>query len=346
MISIEELTAFGSAVLQRHGVPAADADLVSASLVTADAWGHASHGMLRLGWYIARLDSGVMHAVTELSTIADLGALVVVDGNDGIGQIITDRACTLAVERAKLHGVGVVTVRNSNHFGTAAYWTRRMAEAGTVGMLFTNGSPAMAPWGGREKTVGANPWSVASPGGTHDAVVLDIAGTNVARGKIYSALNKNQPIPNTWAIDVDGVPTTDPQRAIDGILMPVGGHKGYGISFMMDILAGVLTGSQFATGVKGPYIPDAKSGCGHLVIAIDIEAAIGSETFDTRIDRLIDITKSVPLADGVEEIFYPGEIESRAERVAQNSGILLADKTLHELKALADACGVSWGPST
>jgi len=233
MIAVQSLKRFGAAVLRKHGLPNADAELVSASLATADAWGHPSHGMLRLGWYVARLRSGAMKAVTEVTTVVDVGALVVVDGNDGVGQIVTDRACTLAVERAKRYGVGLVAVRNSNHFGTAAYWTKRMAEAGSVGMLFTNGSPAMAPWGGREKTVGANPWSVAAPAGRHDAVVLDIAGTNVARGKIYSALNKSETIPATWAIDVDGVPTTDPQRAIDGILMPVGGHKGYGISFIM-----------------------------------------------------------------------------------------------------------------
>ena len=342
MIALDELERFGSAVLRKHGVPAADADLVAASLVAADAWGHSSHGMLRLSWYIARLESGAMAAVTQPSTVVDTGALVVMDGHDGVGQIVTEQACSLAVERSRLHGVGLVAVRNSNHFGTAAYWTRRMARAGAVGLLYTNGSPAMAPWGGREKTVGANPWSVASPGGSHSPVVLDIAGTNVARGKIYSALNKGESIPDTWAIDVDGVPTTDPQRAIDGILMPVGGHKGYGISFMMDILAGVLTGSRFGTDVVGPYVPDQPSGCGHLAIAIDIETALGAEAFNARIDDLIALTKSVALAEGTSEIFYPGEIESRAEAVAMETGVYLPEKTISELRRLGEASGVPW----
>ena len=152
------LTAFGIDVLTSLGVPDEDAALVSDSLVTADLWGHPSHGMLRLGWYVARLRSGVMATVTAPETVVDAGAIAVLDGREGIGQVVTDRACQEAVRRAQQHGVGVVAVRNSNHFGTAAYWTRRIADAGCAGILTTNGSPAMAPWGGREKTVGANPW--------------------------------------------------------------------------------------------------------------------------------------------------------------------------------------------
>jgi LDH2 family malate/lactate/ureidoglycolate dehydrogenase len=298
--------------------------------------------MLRLDWYIARLKTGAMKAVSELTTLIDLGALAVVDGNDGIGQVVTDRACTSATERAKSHGVGLVAVRNSNHFGTAAYWTRRMANAGVVGILTTNGSPAMAPWGGKEKTVGANPWSIATPGGSHGTVALDIANTNVARGKIYSALQKGQTIPDTWAIGADGKSTIDPLKAIDGILLPVGGHKGYGISFMMDVLSGVLTGSGFATDVIGPYMPEGRSRAGHLVVAIDIESVIGRAEFDNRIDQLIDLTKAVPLADGADEIFYPGEIENRAEARAIVGGVTLPERTVAELRALAADAGVAF----
>jgi LDH2 family malate/lactate/ureidoglycolate dehydrogenase len=340
--SMSQLTNLGEAILEGHGVPKADARLVAESLVVADAWGHPSHGMLRLPWYVARLKSGAMHAVTEEAVLVDVGALAVIDGNDGIGQIVTERACSSAVERARQHGVGVVGVRNSNHFGTAAYWTRRMADSGMVGILTTNGSPAMAPWGGREKTVGANPWSIATPGGSRGPVVLDIANILVARGKVYSALQKGEQIPDSWALDADGVPTVDPRAAIEGLLQPMAGHKGYGISFMMDILSGVLTGSGFATDVAGPYVPDARSRCGHLVIALDIETMIGREAFDERIDRLIDITKGVPLAAGAKEIFYPGEIEDRAHARAATEGVWLPAKTVQELRELADEAGVAF----
>jgi LDH2 family malate/lactate/ureidoglycolate dehydrogenase len=267
------------------------------------------------------------------------------DGRDGVGQIVTDLACKEAVARSKVNGVGAVAVRSSNHFGTAAYWTRRMAHAGCVGILTTNGSPAMAPWGGTRKTVGANPWSVASPGGANPPVVLDIANTSVARGKIYAAAQRGEQIPDTWAIDPDGLPTTDPHVAVHGLLAPMGGHKGYGISFMMDILSGVLTGSGYATDIAGPYVPDEPSRCGHLVIALDVAAFMPETTFDKRIDDLIATTKSVPHADGVDEIFYPGEIEARAEASGRGAGVELPRQTVTELRDLGASCGVSFDAS-
>jgi LDH2 family malate/lactate/ureidoglycolate dehydrogenase len=331
------LTRLGAGVLQAVGVPEPDALLVADSLVTADAWGHASHGMLRLGWYVARLRSGAMHPVTEPVTVVDGGAVAVLDGRDGVGQVVVDTAGAEAVRRAGEHGAGVVAVRNGNHFGTAAYWTRRIAARGCIGVLTTNGSPAMAPWGGREKTVGANPWSIAAPGGSHGTVVLDIANTAVARGKIYAALQRGEEIPPGWAADADGAPTTDPLAAIDGLLAPMAGHKGYGIAFMMDVLSGVLTGSSYATGVTGPYVPDRRSGCGHLVIALHVDAFLDRAEFDRRIDDLIDLTKAVPLAPGADGVFHPGEIEDRA---ARGDGVLLPERTIADLRELAAGCGV------
>nr|MDT0659757.1 Ldh family oxidoreductase [Micromonospora sp. DSM 115978] len=332
----EQLVTFGTAVLRAVGVPEDDARLVADSLVTADRWGHPSHGLLRLGWYVARLRSGAMTAVTAPNTLLDGGALSVLDGRDGVGQVVTDHACRDAVARAQEHGVGVVAVRNSNHFGTAAYWTRRMAAAGCVGILTTNGSPAMAPWGGAAKTVGANPWSIAAPGGSHGPVVLDIANTRVARGKIYAALQRGESIPADWATDAEGAPTTDPATAVDGILLPMAGHKGYGVAFMMDLLSGVLTGSSYATGVTGPYVPDRHSGCGHLVLAIRVDALIDTAEYSRRVDDLIAITKAVPLAPGTGEVYYPGEIEDRAA-VAD---LALPARTIADLRALGASCGV------
>ena len=282
--STAHLVEFGSAILIELGVPDTDARLIADSLVTADMWGHPSHGLLRLGWYVARLRSGVMHPVTDPELVVDGGAVAVLDGRDGVGQIVTARAVDDAVHRAGDHGIGVVAVRNSNHFGTAAYFTRRIADQGCVGILTTNGSPAMAPWGGREKTVGANPWSIATPGGSHGPIVLDIANTGVARGKVYAALERGQQIPDGWALTADGAPTNDPLEAIDGLILPMAGHKGYGISFMMDVLSGVLTGSSYATGVAGPYIADRRSGCGHLVFALRVDAIADAAEFGRRVE--------------------------------------------------------------
>ena len=339
-VPFDTLAAHCAAILASLDVPTHDAALVADSLVTADAWGHPSHGVLRLGWYVARLRSGVIEASSPTEVVVDGGAVCVLDGHDGVGQVVTKRASDLAVERAKAHGVGVVAVRNSNHFGTAAYFTRGIAESGCAAILTTNGSPAMAPWGGREKTVGANPWSLAVPGGTLGPVVLDIANTIVARGKVYAALERGEQIPDDWAITAGGARTTDPSEAIAGLILPMAGHKGYAISLMMDVFSGVLTGSSFATDIAGPYVPDGRSGCGHLVIALDIEALRPREEFDRDLASLLATTTGVPLAEGHDRIYYPGELEDLRLAQALTDGVGLPDKTFGELDVLAATCGV------
>jgi len=245
-----------------------------------------------------------------------------------------------AIRRAKSHGVGAVALRNSNHFGTAMYFTLMAARAGCVGFLSTNASPAMAPWGGRRKAVGTNPWSWAAPAGRHAPMVLDIANTGVARGKIYLAKQKGLPIPEGWAIDTEGAPTTDPARAIEGVILPMAGHKGYAIAVAMDMLSGVLTGSAFGTGVHGPYQAEHRGGAGQMVIALDIAAIQPLAEFGARMERLITELKSVPLARGFEEVVYPGELEARNEARNRAEGLLLPADTLADLERLADGLGL------
>ena len=244
-VAPDRLASFATRIYAALGAPDQDARLLADSLVQADLWGHQSHGVMRLSWYAARIRSGVMQAKTTAEFLADTDALAVIDGHDGIGQVLTSIAAREAITRARKHGVGVVAVRNSNHFGTAMYFTLMAAREACVAFLSTNASPAMAPWGGRKKTVGTNPWSIAAPAGKYAPMVLDIANTGVARGKIYLAKQKGLPIPLGWAIDAMGEPTTDPQQAIDGIILPMAEHKGYAIAMMMDVLSGVLTGSSF-----------------------------------------------------------------------------------------------------
>jgi len=340
-MSAAALTEFGSRVLQSLGVPAPDATLVADSLVVAEQWGHPSHGMLRLPWYVERLRAGTITPVTELTVLEDRGALVSTDGNSGVGQVITERIMRLAVDRAKIHGIGAVGVRNSNHFGTAAYFTRRAVAQGCAAILTTNGSPAMAPWGGMDKAVGANPWSFAAPDGSGDAAVVDIANTGVARGKIYAAEEKGVEIPSGWALDKNGNPTTNPSAALDdGLVLPMAGHKGYAISFMMDVFSGVLTGSSFGKGVAGPWQPTSHSGAGHLAIAIDISAFQPLADFDSRMQDLISEVKSSRTIPGVDDIFYPGEIENR--NLHNGGDIALAETTVQHLTKLAADTGLEF----
>jgi LDH2 family malate/lactate/ureidoglycolate dehydrogenase len=337
----EALRSFGSAVLSALGAPGDDAALVADSLVQADLWGHSSHGLLRLPWYAARLRSGAMRAVTEPAVLTDTGPLVLLDGRDGIGQVLTDRARVLATDRARQHGVGVVGVRDSNHFGTAMWFTRRAARDGFVAVLTTNASPAMAPWGGREKRLGTNPWSIAAPGPDGRVVAVDIANTAVARGKIYLARNRGERIPDSWALTADGSPTTDPAEGVLGVVLPMAGHKGYAITFLMDVLSGALTGSGVGTEVHGPYEPEARSRAGHLFLAID-PSALGDEAdYEARVQRLIDEVKSVPVAQGFDEVFYPGELEDRAEAAnLAAGGVVLALESLSDLRRLGAETGV------
>ena len=344
-INATALSDFVTAVYRSAQVPEADARLMADSLVQADLWGHQSHGVLRTGWYLARFETGVMAARTNPRTLIDAGGVAVIDGQEGIGQVLTAHATREAIRRAKAHGIAAVAVRNSNHFGTCMYYTRMGAQAGCVMLLASNGGPAMAPWGGAKKILGTSPWSVAAPAGRHPPMVMDMANTAVARGKIYLARNRHERIPEGWAIDSAGRPTTDPQAAIDGIILPMAGHKGYAIAAAIDMLSGVLSGSKFLSAVHGPYDTTERSGAGHMVIALDIEAFQPLAEFNARMEQFVSELKSVPKGEGVEEVFYPGEIEARNDARFRKEGLLLPADTVADLAAIANKLGLAkpWG---
>lgn len=302
--------------------------------MSAERWGHPSHGMLRLPWYVRRLQTGVMSARSRPDVVRDGETVVVLDGRDGIGQVIAVQAMDLAVERALAHGIAAVGVRRSNHFGMAGYYSRRAVRAGCIGICISNASPAMAPWGGREKSVGNNPWSIAAPAGTHDAAVLDIANTVVARGKVVLAQARGESIPEGWALDANGEPTTDPQAALGGSIQPMAGHKGFAVAVMMDVLAGVLTGAEFGRGVHGPYQARDRSGAGHLFLAMDVARFSDPDAFADRMQSLVDQLHHAPRS-GDGHISYPGEPECAAAERADREGIVLAAGTIDRLGELA-----------
>ena len=336
-----DLAGFASAALSSAGVPDEDARLVADSLVQADLWGHESHGVLRLSSYLKRLASAVMRAVTDIQVISECGAVAVWDGGDGLGQVIAARAMRWAMQRATVHGVCAVSVRNSNHFGTAMYFTRMAPPRGQIALLMTNASPAMAPWGGTLATVGTNPWSIAAPAGRHPPLLLDIANTSVARGKIMLAQQQGKSIPAGWATDRRGEPTTDARAALAGLLLPMGGHKGYGIAVMIDVLAGILSGSSYGGAVQGPYQAERRSGCGHLLVVLDISAFMPLQEFNARAEELIRQLKSVPPAAGYAEVLYPGEQEARSDERARLAGIALTAEALANLEQIARDTGIA-----
>jgi LDH2 family malate/lactate/ureidoglycolate dehydrogenase len=344
-ISHRELLGMVSAVYERAGVPSEDARFIAETLVQADLWGHQSHGVLRLGWYYARLRSGAMKPVTRPQIVLDGGAVAVMDGCDGIGQIVAKHATEEAVRRARKHGVGVVSVRNSNHFGTCMYYTRMGAEQGCITVLTTNGGPNMAPWGGMKKMIGTNPWSVSAPAGRYAPMIMDLANSGVARGKIFLAQQRREPIPDTWAVDATGFPTTDPRAALEGFILPMAGHKGYAIGVIVDMLSGVLSGSAFLDDVHGPYDPVNRSGAGHLFIAMNVEAFGPRAQFDARMEEYIERLKAVPVAPNYDAVYYPGEIEARNDSKHREQGILLPEDTIADIHRVAREAGVDYSLS-
>ena len=337
----KDLRGFAVHCYQALGVADEAARLLADTLVQADLWGHQSHGVMRLFWYAKRIRSGATRANATPLIDGGLGAIAAMDGQGGVGQVVAHAAMKHAITWSRDHGIGAVTVRNSGHFGTAMYFTKMAADAGCVGFVSTNASPAMAPWGGTEKRVGTNPWSWAAPAGRHPAMMLDIANTAVARGKLYLARQRGETIPDTWAIDEDGHATTDPAAGIVGTILPMAGHKGYAISTVMDVLSGVLSGSRFGASIVGPYEPEGESGVGHLVMALDIEAVRGLDAFQADMEKLIAELKGAPRRPDVPEIFYPGEIEALNEARNRQDGILLPQDTALDLRDRAAELGVT-----
>ena len=340
-VSHELLREFACECYRKMGVNEDAALLIADTLVQADLWGHQSHGVMRLFWYADRIQSGATDANAVPQVDGGLGAMATMDGQSGMGQVVAHAAMEHAIALSKQHGLGAVAVRNSGHFGTAMYFTKMAADVGCVGFISTNASPAMAPWGGSEKRVGTNPWSWAAPAGRHSTMMLDIANTAVARGKLYLAKQKGEPIPETWAIDPDGNATTDPTAGIAGTILPMAEHKGYAISTIMDVLSGVLTGSRFGTSVVGPYVANGQSGVGHLVIAIDIQAIREPKDFNADMEELIAELKSAPRRVDVPEIYYPGEIEALNDVKFRRHGIELPDDTARELREKSAELGIT-----
>jgi LDH2 family malate/lactate/ureidoglycolate dehydrogenase len=335
-IAVETLERTAAAVLGASGMPPEDAALVADTLVCADLWGHRSHGVMRLPWYVARLRAGIMRSRTRVELVVDAGAVAVLDGHDGVGQVIAAASTREAVDRARAHGVAAVSARNSNHVGCLGYFTRSAARQGCVALYASNASPAMAPWGGRDKRVGTNPWSIAAPVGDAGVMMMDIANTAVARGKIYDAQQRGVKIPADWALDEDGQPTTDPERALAGLLLPMGRHKGYAIAVMIDVLAGVLSGSQTGSDVAGPFQTERPGGNGQLFIALDVGKFLEPNAFAARMEQLIADVKEARPADGFSAIDVPGEPEERNAARARLEGVTLPERTIAELQRLLD----------
>ncbi len=334
------LETFCNQVFRKLGVPREEAEITSRTLVTANLRGVDTHGVLRLPLYAAKLRGGAMSPSVNLTMEKETIATALLDGHDGMGQVISHRAMEIAIRKAGAAGISYVAVKHSNHFGAAAFYPMMALDHDMIGVAFTNASPRLAPTGGVEKLLGNNPWCVAVPAGKRPPIVLDMANSVVAAGKIRVLQKEGRPIPEGWALTEDGEPTTDAGEALKGILLAIGGYKGYGITLMVDLLTGVLADSNYGPRVK-PIDQDAeRGGVAHSFMAIALAAFTDVAAFKARMDAYIDEIKSSKKARGSDVIYVPGEPEYMRVLERMKKGIPLQAKVAAELRALGKDLGI------
>ncbi|KAH9893016.1 Malate/L-lactate dehydrogenase [Xylariomycetidae sp. FL2044] len=330
---------YAANVLIGNGVPADNAALVAKCLVAADLRGVDTHGINRIPSYMARIRQGVLDAAArpELKKITPVVAQV--DGHNGFGFLAASTGMAEAIEMARTFGIGMVSVKHSNHFGMSAWIVQQAIDAGMMSLVFTNSSPALPVFGGRSKLLGVSPIACGAPGGKEKPFILDMAPSVAARGKIYKAKRRGEKIPLDWALDAEGRQTDDPAAALGGVMLPMGGPKGSALAIMMDVFSGVLSGSAFAGEVVGPYDPSRASDVGHFLVAIKPDLFMSLDDFRGRMDYLYQRVVESDKAAGVERIYFPGEIEQLTQDEREKTGIPLVQAEIDALNEEAHKVG-------
>ncbi len=340
-----ELEKFVQKIFQAGNVPAAGAKALAEVLVKTDMRGVFSHGVVRSARYLDCIRAGGIHPDAALKTIAETPASFRFDAAGGLGIPASLEAVDRLIERAKTLPIAVATINHSDHFGAAGYYALRCADAGLIGFAMSNTCPLMAPTNGATARIGNNPFAYAAPAGKkYRAVLFDICMSTVACGKIAIAAAEKKPIPFGWMLDKEGRPTDDPQWCFDGgVLLPFGGHKGYGLAMMVEILTGALGGAGMLSGVNSwNTVPGRDADTGHAFLAINPEFFGGLAEFERRMEAMIDEIVTSPKAPGCDRILYPGELEFERERRAVETGLELPEASVAELKRAAELTGLAF----
>ena len=339
-LSSDVLIHFAYQLLTAVKVPHAKADLVARSLVAANLRGVDSHGLQLLPFYIELILMGNIDIQTDGRVASENGACLVYDGQNGIGQWISKICCEHAVRLGRSHGASVVVARESNHFGAAAYWGQQMSAAGLIGIVMCNASPLVAPWQGKDQRFGTNPICVSVPG--PNTWLLDMATTTAALGKILNAqYHGRTTIPEGWAMDSEGVPTTDTQTALTGLLMPLGGYKGSGLAMMAEILCAVLSGGAMSTELGGIRIQGQPMKTSQVFLAIDVTRFMPLDEFANRMQTLVAMVKASRTAKGYDEVLVAGDPEWRNEEQRGRDGIPVSEGAWQNLVQAAQKLGVA-----
>lgn len=353
------LARFAAAALVAAGMTEADARLTADTLVQTDLRGVMTHGLVRLPIYLNSLRSGSIDPTAQPVLVREDASTALMDGTNAMGQVVGVRAMEVAIRKARQTGTAAVAVRHSNHFGACAYYAMLAAQEGMIGIAMTNGSAAMAPWGGVDALVGTNPFALATPGpldgqgGDADGpcpVVLDIAMTIGARGKIKLAELKGESLPPGWALDADGRPTQDPTAALAGSVAPMAGHKGYGLGVFVDLLTAALSGAALSPELENMGFTENRdpvvgpepvgSGTGHWLLAVDVSRFLPLEDFRRRVRGYAAMLKGTRLAAGASGVYLPGELECISHRRSLADGIAYEPHVIADLQDIASEYGV------
>jgi len=339
-VSRERLTAFAAACLEKLGLASADARLVADTLVAANLRGVDSHGIVRLPHYATRLRNGSVKPRPNIQVRRTGASSAMVEGDAGMGQLVAVRAMQEAIALARDTGVGAVGARNSSHCGACEYFVELAVKEGLIGVALTHTDSIMVPPGMKRAFLGSNPIAFGAPGGAEPPVIVDMSTTHAAWGKIIVARQEGKPIPPDWALDAEGRPTSDPQRAAG--LAPTGGHKGYALALMIEILCAQLAGVPFGPHVTKMYGElDKPRNLGHFMLALDVARYTDPRRFRAQIDSLLQAIRAAEAADTGRPPLAPGDPERRCAAERSKNGVPLGPAVLAELNALAAELGVT-----
>lgn len=348
-----DLRDFSAEVFMHFGVPREDADLAADVLIKSDLRGIDSHGVARLHTYFEMLELGRINPRPKVKIVREKASVATVDGDNGLGLVIGPKANEIAMNKAEIYGSGWVSVCHSNHFGIAGYYALEALERDLIGWAMTNTTKLVTPLWGAERMLGTNPIAIAFPGLEEPPIVIDMATSAVAYGKIELALRKDIPVPKGWIVDREGRDTTDPRRMIEGgAQLPLGseremgGHKGYALAAMVDILSAVLSGANW-----GPFVPPfalrqeipARSvgkGIGHFFGALEIDGFIDKDEFKRQIDEWIRALRGTKPAPGTNGPLIPGDPEREAEAIRSKEGIPLLKPVVDDLLDISKKTGI------
>jgi LDH2 family malate/lactate/ureidoglycolate dehydrogenase len=333
---------FCCAILEKLNVPRQDANEVGDCLLQADLRGLDSHGMIRLPVYAERIRRGVVNPRAVPKVVRSSTAMALLDGDNGLGAVVGSKAMEKAIEQARDAGISLVGVRRTNHFGIAAFYVQKAVRQGMIGCAASNAPSHMAPFGGRTRFLGTNPFSIGIPAGKKPPLIFDASTSVVARGKIIVAAEQGKLIPPGWAIDRDGNPTTNANAALAGSVLPFGGPKGSAISLIIDVLCGVLTGAAFGLTLNTLENLQAEQNLGHVFVAMRPDIFLAAEDFGSRMDQILQTLKSSPPAPNTDEVLAPGDIERENEAKNRKLGVPFWPTVVAQLTALGAELGVSF----